>query len=89
MRWAGPAFIIGFYCLIYLHIDAFLTTIVKILFQRLGSGFAMLWLFVGAILGFNVVFNHTMAMIIKANGPSELIMIERLRLIYKNRIGRK
>jgi hypothetical protein len=49
----------------------------------------MLWLFVGAILGFNVVFNHTMVMIIKANGPSELIMIERLRLIYKNRIGRK
>lgn len=89
MRWAGPAFIISFYFLIYLHIDAFLSTIIKILFHRLGSAFAMLWLFVGAILGFNVVFNHTMVMIIKANGPSELVMIERLRLIYKNRIGRK
>lgn len=49
----------------------------------------MLWLFVGAILGFNVVFNHSMACLIKANGPTELKIIESLRLAFKRRQGKK
>ena len=50
---------------------------------------AMLWLFVGAILGFNVCFNHLLACIVKANGPAEIKIIERLRLQYKQRQSRK
>jgi len=49
----------------------------------------MLWLFVGAILGFNVCFNHTLAAFVKANGPTEVKMIEQLRLQVKNRQGKK
>lgn len=59
------------------------------LYQRLGINFALLWLCVGAVLGFNVVFNYTMACVIKANGPKELRSIELLRKYYKQRGTRK
>lgn len=76
VRIMGPGFIVGFYYLIYMHIDAFLSVIMKILYERLGFRFATLWLFVGFVLGFNVCFNHLLAFLIKANGPKELIKIE-------------
>lgn len=69
----GPAMIILFYYLIYMHIDAFLSVIVGVLYKRLGVPFAMLWMFVGAVLGLNVCFNHFLAFTVKANGPLELI----------------
>ncbi len=81
--------IIFFYYMIYLHIDAFLKYIMPVLFKRLGVYMAMLWLFVGAILGFNVCFNHLLACIVKANGPHEIKIIERLRMQYKQRKSRK
>ena len=84
-RGAGPGFIVGFYYLIYLHVEAFLSVITVILIQRVGLAFSIVWGCVGAILGFNILFNHTMAMIVKANGPVELVKIEKLRLQYKNR----
>lgn len=73
----------------YLHIDAFLSVIISVLYKRLGVPFAMLWMAVGGILGLNVVFNHFLAYTIKATGPTELMMIEKLRLVYKNRQSRK
>lgn len=88
-RGLGPGFIIGFYYLIYLHIEAFLSVIIGVLVLRVGLQFSIVWGCVGAILGFNILFNHTMAMIIKANGPVELAKIEKLRLQYKNRISKK
>jgi hypothetical protein len=63
--------------------------ITKVLVLRVGLMFSIVWGCVGAILGFNVLFNHTMAMIIKANGPTELAAIEKLRLQYKNRMSKK
>lgn len=89
MRGFGPGFIIGFYYLIYLHIEVFLSVITKILVIRVGLMFSVVWGCVGAILGFNVLFNHTMAMIIKANGPTDIAVIEKLRLQYKNRMTKK
>lgn len=89
MRSFGPGFIIGFYYLIYLHIEVFLSVITKILVIRVGLMFSVVWGCVGAILGFNVLFNHTMAMIIKANGPTDIVVIEKLRLQYKNRMTKK
>ena len=84
-RGLGPGFIVGFYYLIYLHTEVFLRVITGVLVLRVGLPFAIVWGCVGAILGYNILFNHTMAMIIKANGPTELISIEKLRLFYKNR----
>ena len=66
-----------------------MAVIINILIKRLGVAFGMVWLFVGAILGFNVVFNHSMACLIKANGPTELKLIENLRLAFKRRQGKK
>lgn len=88
-RGLGPGFIVGFYYLIYLHTEVFLRVITGVLVLRVGLTFAIVWGCVGAILGYNILFNHTMAMIIKANGPTELVMIEKLRLLYKNRISKK
>jgi len=89
VRLAGPFFICAFYYLIYLHIDAFLKYIIVVLYKRLGVPFGCLWLFVGAILGFNVVFNHSLAAFVLANGPSEVKLIEKLRLSLKNRQTKK
>jgi hypothetical protein len=58
---AGPAFIVLFYYLMYLHVDAFLSVIITVLYKRLGVPFAMLWMAVGGILGLNVLFNHFLA----------------------------
>jgi len=88
-RGLGPGFIVGFYYLIYLHTEVFLRVITGVLVLRVGLTFAIVWGCVGAILGYNILFNHTMAMIIKANGPTELVAIEKLRLLYKNRISKK
>lgn len=75
----GPLFVIGFYYLIYYHIHVFCAIIIKVLFKRVGLDFSMLWMMVGGVLGFNVVFNYTMAMLIKANGPTEVRLVEKLR----------
>lgn len=88
-RGLGPGFILGFYYLIYLHVEAFLSVITGVLVLRVGLQFSIVWGCVGAILGFNILFNHTMAMLVKANGPIELVKIEKLRLQYKNRMSKK
>ena len=75
--------------MIYLHTEVFLRVITGVLVLRVGLTFAIVWGCVGAILGYNILFNHTMAMIIKAIGPTELVAIEKLRLLYKNRISKK
>lgn len=49
----------------------------------------MLWMAAGGIIGLNVVFNHFLAYTIKATGPLDLIEIEKMRLVYKNRASRK
>lgn len=75
-RLTGPAFIIGFYYLIYLHMDAYLLHVMPILKKRLGLPFSMVWTAVGTIIGFNVLFNHTCAVYIKATGPVDIRHVE-------------
>jgi hypothetical protein len=89
VRIIGPCFLVGFYYILYLHADAYLFNIMPVMKRRLGLPFSMVWTAVGAIIGFNVIFNHFMASVIKAHGPTDLIKIERLRLYYKQRQGRK
>ena len=85
----GPLFVIGFYTLIYYHIRVFCTVIIAVLFKRLGVAFSLMWMMAGGVIGLNVVFNYTMAMIIKANGPKEIKKIEVMRSRYKNRQTKK
>jgi len=89
VRIIGPCFLIGFYYIIYLHADAYLFSIMPVMKRRLGLPFSLLWTACGTIIGFNVIFNHFMASVIKAHGPTDLIKIEKLRLYYKQREGRK
>ena len=63
----------------------FVTVVMKLLFAKLGIRAAMLWFLVGCVLGFQVLFNYTMAVICKANGPQEVKMIEQLRQNLKKR----
>ena len=72
LNFCGPLFVIGFYTLIYYHIRVFCTVIIAVLFKRLGVAFSLMWMMAGGVIGLNVVFNYTMAMIIKANGPKEI-----------------
>lgn len=37
------------------------------------------WEAIGLIILFNIIYNHTLAVIIKPNGPKDLKKIERLR----------
>jgi hypothetical protein len=72
LNFCGPIFVIGFYYLIYYHIRVFCTVIIAVLFKRLGVAFSMMWMMAGGVIGLNVVFNYTMAMVVKANGPKEI-----------------
>jgi hypothetical protein len=81
--------IVGFYYLIYLHVKAYMFCIMPIIKRRLGLPFSLLWTATGAVIGFNVLFNHFMACITKASGPVDLIRVEKLRMQQKNRAGRK
>jgi hypothetical protein len=44
----------------------------KVLRRRLGVYFGMVWITIGVVITFNVVFNHMMAMVIKPGGPTDL-----------------
>jgi hypothetical protein len=54
------------------HTYIFLTVISKVLRKRLGVYFGMIWITIGVVITFNVVFNHMMAMVIKPGGPTDL-----------------
>lgn len=60
----------------------------------------MVWIAIGVVITFNVVFNHVMCMLIKPGGPTDLTVslelislkvkkVERLRKYYKERKQRK
>lgn len=85
----GPGFCIGLYYLIWLHFEAFIFIITKVLNKRLGTGFALVWIGIGLVLVFNIVWNHFLAMIIKPGGPYDLAKTEELREYYKNKKTRK
>lgn len=85
LRLSGPFFIIGFYYLIYLHVDAYLFHVMAIVKLRIGAAFGLTWTAVGVVLGYNVLFNHFMAMMIRAGGPLDLVRIEKLRSDIKKR----
>lgn len=72
MRLSGPFFVGAIYYLLYHHTEVFLTIICKVLRKRLGVVFGMIWIAIGVIITFNVIFNHLMAMFIKPGSPTDL-----------------
>lgn len=72
MRLSGPFFVGAIYYLLYYHTEVFLTIICKVLRKRLGVVFGMIWIAIGVIITFNVIFNHLMAMFIKPGSPTDL-----------------
>lgn len=80
----------GFYYLLYMHIYSYCVDgVMAVVKKRLGDEFGLVWTAVGVIIGYNVLFNHTMACWIKAGGPSDLVRIEGLRDKIKQRAVRK
>ena len=71
-RLIGPFFCAALYYLMWRHTHVFLTIISKVLRKRLGVYFGMIWIGIGVIITFNVLFNHFMAMVIKPGGPTDL-----------------
>ena len=88
-RLMGPGFCIGLYYLIWMHFDAYIFIISTVLHKRLGTCFALIWISIGLILVYNIVWNHMLAMLIKPGGPADLVNTERLREYYKQKKTRK
>jgi drug/metabolite transporter (DMT)-like permease len=88
-RILGPGLVAALYGLLGLHVYAFFWVVVPLLKRRLGTVFGMVWIAIGLALLYNILFNHTMAWIIKPTGPKELKQIEKLRKNYKQRANRK
>ena len=81
---------LGFYYLLWMHVQAYcFDGVMAVVKKRIGMEFSLVWTAVGVIIGYNVLFNHTLACYIKASGPSDLARIEKIREKIKNRVGRK
>ena len=79
MRILGPVLIIGLHAIVYLHLYAFFTVITPLLKNRIGTTFGMIWIVVGLSLVYNILFNHSLACILKPGGPTDTKRIEKMR----------
>ena len=57
--------------------------------RRFGTELGLIWITVGLVLVYNIVYNHFFAMIIKPGSPSDLRKTEAMRQQQKNRAHRK
>lgn len=71
--------VLALWCLIALHFFAFIGLFFPLLVLRLGTNFALIWTSIGLVLLFNIMYNHTLAMIVKPGSPKDLRYIENLR----------
>ena len=85
----GFGLVLGLYAIIALHFYAFIIVITPLLQKRLGTEMGMLWIGVGLILLYNILFNHFWAMVIKPGSPKDQKIVEKLRQEQKNRAYRK
>ena len=74
------ACIVGLYILIGLHFYAWAMVVCPLLKKRLGTQFGMIWAGIGMIFLYNIIYNHMMAMFIKAGSVSDMKMVERMRI---------
>ena len=79
MRVLGPCLVIALYLIVAVHFYAYVTIISPLLKKRIGTTLGLIWISVGLALVYNIVFNHFLATVVKAGGPSDLRKIERMR----------
>ena len=79
----------GVYVLQGIHLYAFIMVICPLMKGRLGDYFGMLWITVGLIIGFNIVFNHFWAMVLKPGSARDQKFVEKMRTQQKKRAYRK
>lgn len=73
MQTLGLFLCLSVYVLLSIHIYAFFAVIARVLKNRLGVVFGLVWISIGMSLVYNLVFNHFWSMIIKPGGPRDLI----------------
>ena len=81
--------VISLHGLIGLHVYSYFSYIIGPLKRRLGTAASLGWLAIGLTLLFNIIFNHTMAMVVKPGSPKDLRRVENLRDQLKRRTNRK
>ena len=59
----------AFYALVALHVFAYTEVILVVLKKRLGTNFGLLWIAIGVVILYNIVYNHFFAMMIKPGSP--------------------
>ena len=52
-----------------LHVFAYTEVILVVLKKRLGTNFGLLWIAIGVVILYNIVYNHFFAMMIKPGSP--------------------
>ena len=75
----GMCLVCGLYFLIGLHFQTYLTVISPLLKKRFGTELGLIWIVVGLVLVYNIVYNHFLAMMIKPGSPSDLRKVEKMR----------
>ena len=85
----GLTLVVGLYAIIAVHFYAFILVICPLLKSRLGTELGMLWITVGLVLLFNIVFNHFWAMVLKPGSSKDQRAIEQMRKADKKRAYRK
>lgn len=85
----GCLMVLALYGLIGMHFYAFIYVVCPLMKARLGTEMGMVWVAVGLIILYNILFNHFWAMAIKPGSPKDLIRIEQMRSEQKNRAFRK
>lgn len=72
LRVFGPVFIVSFYALLAVHMYSYTEVILFVLRKRLGTIFGILWVGIGVMIVYNIVYNHFFAMVVKPGSPSDL-----------------
>lgn len=70
-RLLGPVLLLAVWLLVGFHIYAYLLFIVPLLLKRLGTPFALTWCAIGLGLLYNIMYNHTLCMLIKPGSPAD------------------
>ena len=77
------------YTLLAIHLHAYFSFVIGLLFKRLGAKYAIVWSCIGLAIVYNIVYNHVLAMVVRPGSPKDLRKIENLREVYKRRANRK
>ena len=85
----GVGLTAALYVLLAVHVHAYFSFIVGLLFKRLGARCAIAWACIGLTILYNIVYNHVLAMVVRPGSPKDLRKIENLREVYKRRANRK